>query len=430
MSIKELYRIFLDFPFITTDSRKVVKDSLFFALRGEQFDGNKYAGQALERGCSFAVVDDKDTIADDRYIFVNDTLETLQRLAEYHREQLDIKLIAITGSNGKTTTKELVTGILAKKFKLISTQGNLNNHIGVPLTLLQMKQDTQIAVIEMGANHCGEIAYLCKIAKPTYGLITNIGHAHIEGFGSYANIIEAKAELYEWIRKNNGIIFQNSENPVLHGISNTADNIISYGTRVDDKNNFSVINADPTLEILWKYRKEEIVLNTNLFGTYNIENIMAAIAIGIYFGVEPYLIKNAIESYKPQNNRSQIKKTTENLLILDAYNANPTSIMASINDFLNISGLNKIMFLGDMYELGKESENEHKKIVEFIKDKNVLKIYLIGKDFSKAAGNTSFTCFDNIDECIKHIIANPIKTSTILLKGSRMMNLERLIPYL
>ena len=430
MSIKELYRIFLDFPFITTDSRKVVKDSLFFALRGEQFDGNKYAGQALERGCSFAVVDDKDTIADDRYIFVNDTLETLQRLAEYHREQLDIKLIAITGSNGKTTTKELVTGILAKKFKLISTQGNLNNHIGVPLTLLQMKQDTQIAVIEMGANHCGEIAYLCKIAKPTYGLITNIGHAHIEGFGSYANIIEAKAELYEWIRKNNGIIFQNSENPVLHGISNTADNIISYGARVDNKNSLSVINADPTLEILWKYRKEEIVLNTNLFGTYNIENLIAAIAIGIYFGVEPYLIKNAIESYKPQNNRSQIKKTTENLLILDAYNANPTSIMASINDFLNISGLNKIMFLGDMYELGKESENEHKKIVEFIKDKNVLKIYLIGKDFSKAAGNTSFTCFDNIDECIKHIIANPIKTSTILLKGSRMMNLERLIPYL
>ena len=430
MSIKELYRIFFDFPFITTDSRKVIKDSLFFALRGEQFNGNKYAGQALERGCSFAIVDDKDTIAGDRYIFVNDTLETLQRLAEYHREQLDIKLIAITGSNGKTTTKELVTGILAKKFNLISTQGNLNNHIGVPLTLLQMKRDTQIAVIEMGANHCGEIAYLCKMAKPTHGLITNIGHAHIEGFGSYANIIEAKAELYKWIRKSNGIIFQNSENPVLHGISNSADNIISYGARVDDKNKFSVINADPNLEIMWKYGKEEIVLNTSLFGTYNIENLTAAIAIGIYFGVEPYLIKNSIESYKPQNNRSQIKKTTENLLILDAYNANPTSIMASINDFLNISGSNKIMFLGDMYELGLESEDEHKKIAEFIKDKNVLKIYLIGKNFSKAAGNTSLTCFNNIDDCIKHIIANPVKTSTVLLKGSRMMSLERLIPYL
>ncbi len=431
MNIKKLYSIFLATSGITTDSRNVTNGLIFFALKGDNFDGNKYAALALENGCSFAIIDNPSYKKDARYILVDDVLKTLQSLAMYHREQMDIPVIAITGSNGKTTTKELLATIMGLKWKTVSTKGNLNNHIGVPLTLLRIKNDTQFAIVEVGANHPGEIASLCKIIKPTHGLITNIGRAHIGEFGSFENVVKAKAELYEWLRKNNGNIFVNTGNKRLMDLLKPSDSTIPYNPNgVENCGSFSVINSVPFLKVLWKINNEEYTLNTQLFGSYNLENLVAGIAVGKYFGLDSEKVKSAVESYIPQNNRSQVFLTENNTLILDAYNANPTSMEASVNEFLKLKEKNKILILGDMLELGGDTWYEHHRMAELIQNKPDLKTFLIGNNFKEVTNEMDIHTFSNIEESIEYFKMNPPVKSTILLKGSRLVGLEKLIPLL
>jgi len=430
MNVEELHQIFLKTPNITTDSRDVKPDSVFFALTGDNFNGNKYAKQALDEGCTYAVIDDIKFKLDDRYIVVDNVLNTLQELARYHRKQLNIPILAITGSNGKTTTKELVSAILGRKYNVVYTKGNFNNHIGVPLTLLRLNKETEIGVIEMGANHPGEISDLCQLAEPSHGIITNIGHAHIEGFGSFENVIKAKSELYNWLRKNNGVIFQNSEDEILNGIVYPGDKIIPYSISADKESTFSIAKADPYLEVKWKHNDADIHLKTHLFGTYNIENLAAAISIGLYFQVDVDEIKAGIELFSPGDNRSQVFKTYENTLILDAYNANPTSMRVAITDFQRISAPRKVIILGDMFELGQDTLDQHKAIINILENINHFKAYLVGEMFSRASEGTHLTSLQNIDEAIQYFMSHPVHSSTILLKGSRMMSLEKLIPFL
>lgn len=430
MNVEELHKIFLRTSDITTDSRDVKPDSVFFALRGDNFNGNKYAKQALDEGCPYAVIDDINFKLDDRYIVVDNVLNTLQELARYHRKQFNIPILAITGSNGKTTTKELVSAILGRKYNVVYTKGNFNNHIGVPLTLLRLNVKTEIGIVEMGANHPGEISDLCQLAEPSHGIITNIGHAHIEGFGSFENVIKAKSELYNWLRKNNGIIFQNSEDEILKGIVHPGDEIIPYSVSADKESTFSITKADPYLEVNWKHNNVELPLKTQLFGTYNIENLAAAISIGLYFQVDVDKIKAGIELFSPGDNRSQVFKTYENTLILDAYNANPTSMRAAIADFQKISAPRKVIILGDMFELGQDTLDQHKSIISILESINNFKAYLLGEMFTRASEGTHLTSFQNIDEAIQFFMSHPVHSSTILLKGSRMMSLEKLIPFL
>ena len=431
MDIKKLYGIFHATSGITTDSRSISNGMVFFALKGDNFDGNKYAAQALDQGCSFAVIDNPSFKKDARYILVDDVLQTLQSLAMYHREQMDIPVIAITGSNGKTTTKELLSTILGLKWKTVSTKGNLNNHIGVPLTLLKIKADTQFAVVEVGANHPGEIASLCNIIKPTHGLITNIGRAHIGEFGSFENVVKAKAELYEWLRSNNGSIFVNTGNKRLMDLIRPSDHIIPYNPNgIESSGSFSVINSVPFLQVRWKINNEEYTLNTHLFGSYNLENLAASIAVGKHFELDSEKIKSAVESYIPQNNRSQVFTTQNNTLILDAYNANPTSMEASVNEFLKLKEKNKILILGDMLELGGDTWYEHHRMVELIVNKPDLKSFLIGNSFKEASNEMNIHTFNDINEAIEYFKLNPPLKSTILLKGSRLVGLEKLIPFL
>lgn len=430
MNVEELHQIFLRTPDITTDSRDVKPNSVFFALTGDNFNGNKYAKQALDEGCPYAVIDDVNFKLDDRYIVVDNVLNTLQELARYHRKKFNIPILAITGSNGKTTTKELVSGILGSKYKVVCTKGNFNNHIGVPLTLLRLNKETEIGVVEMGANHPGEISDLCQLAEPSHGIITNIGHAHIEGFGSFENVIKAKSELYNWLRKNNGVIFQNSEDEILKGIVHASDEIIPYSVSANKESTFSITKADPYLEVKWIHNNVEIPLKTQLFGTYNIENLAAAISIGLYFQVDVDEIKAGIESFSPGDNRSQVFKTYENTLILDAYNANPTSMRAAIADFQKISAPRKVVIIGDMFELGLDTLDQHKSIINILEKINNFKAYLVGDMFARASEGTHLASFQNIDEAIQFFMSHPVHSSTILLKGSRMMSLEKLIPYL
>jgi UDP-N-acetylmuramoyl-tripeptide--D-alanyl-D-alanine ligase len=431
MNIKKLYSIFLATSGITTDSRNVSKGLIFFALKGDNFDGNKYSAQALDNGCSFAIIDNPGYKKDARYILVDDVLHTLQSLAMYHREQMDIPVIAITGSNGKTTTKELLATIMGLRWKTVSTKGNLNNHIGVPLTLLKIKNDTQFAVVEVGANHPGEIASLCNIIKPTHGLITNIGRAHIGEFGSFENVVKAKAELYEWLRSNKGSIFVNTGNKRLIYLLKPSDSTIPYNPNgIESSGSFSVIHSVPFLQVLWKVNNEEYTLNTQLFGSYNLENLVASIAVGKHFGLDSLKIKSAVESYIPQNNRSQVFTTQNNTLILDAYNANPTSMEASVNEFLKLKEKRKIIVLGDMLELGEDTWYEHHRIAELIQNKPDLKAFLVGDNFKEVTKEMDIHTFSDIHDAIEYFEQNPPVENTILLKGSRLVGLEKLIPYL
>ncbi len=430
MKIEELHKLFLAASDITTDSRDAKPDSIFFALKGDNFDGNKYAEKALEAGCLYAVIDDDRFKLDERCILVDDVLNTLQQLSRYHRREFNIPILAITGSNGKTTTKELVSSILGRKYRIISTEGNFNNHIGVPLTLLRLKEDTEIGIIELGANHPGEISDLCQLAEPTHGIITNIGHAHIEGFGSFENVIKAKSELYSWLRNNNGIIFQNLDDEILEGLIQPEDNLVPYSVYSENLSDFSIVAADPHLEVNWKYNNKVIPLKTQLFGTYNLQNLVAAISIGLYFDVDENEIKSGTESFSPGNNRSQVFKTYENTLILDAYNANPTSMKAAIADFQQISAVRKMVILGDMFELGEDSLEQHKEIIALLEDMNHFKAYLVGEMFTKASEGTHLRSFPDVDEASRYFMSHPVHSSTILLKGSRMMSLEKLIPNL
>lgn len=427
MQLKELYTLFLKHPHITTDSRNCKPGSLFFALKGESFNGNKFANKALEAGCSYAIIDESEYNNSPEHILVPDVLETLTLLANLHRKKLNKPVIAITGTNGKTTTKELIATTLSVKYNVCATQGNFNNHIGVPLTLLGATAQHDILIIEMGANHMGEIAKLCEIAEPDYGLITNIGKAHLEGFGSYENIIKTKGELYEYIRKKNGKIFINQEDPTLHSIS-TGINKIEY----TNKNTFqlNILKQDPYLQLKYSDKDLSKTLSTQFIGAYNLINFKAAICIGQHFKVNTELFLNKLEQYQPKNNRSQLTKTTKNSIIQDAYNANPSSVALAIQNFKTLKHDAKLVILGDMKELGDFATVEHQKIVDSLENSPELAIILIGLEFEKTQTSTKIKKFTTVEEAKKHLTLHAPINHLILLKGSRSMKMEELIEYL
>ena len=395
-------------------------------MKGENFNGNKFAKNAIENGAAYAVVDDVSFCENTNYILVEDVLKTLQKLAKYHRNKINIPLIGITGSNGKTTTKELINTVLSQKFNTFATKGNLNNHIGVPLSILKITTETEIAIIEMGANHLGEIAALCEIAKPNYGIITNIGKAHLEGFNNIEGVIKAKSELFDYIIKNKGSVFVNSDDKLLMKLSGEIKRTL-YGktTKADCKS--EIIDHDLFVNMKWFSPQGEKTIKTKLFGSYNFENVEAAICIGNYFGVDAGEIKSAIENYKPANMRSQIiRSKNNNTIILDAYNANPSSMKLSIENFAQLNLENKVLILGDMLETGVEEKNEHLKILSLIKENNIQLVFLVGKIFQSVCIETEFNSFINTDELNKFFKDQPLKNSSILIKGSRGNKLENL----
>jgi len=428
MKIEKLYNIFLTHSIITTDSRNIEKDSIFFALKGERFNGNKYAADSLDKGAAYAVIDEVEYKANDRCILVEDVLKTLQDLANYHRRQLNIPVVAITGSNGKTTTKELVSTILATRFRTSFTAGNFNNHIGVPLTLLRIPKNTEIAVIEMGANHQGEIAMLCEIAEPTLGLINNIGKAHLEGFGGIEGVKKGKAEMYAYLSKANKKAFVNMDLPFLKELAEERNTkIIPYGESVKGKYATSLKSTEPFIEFELTTNNETTTIPSHLFGHYNYSNILTAIAIGKHFNISDAAIKTAIESYQPDNNRSQILKKDTNTYILDAYNANPTSTQHAIQHFATTKATQKIVVLGDMLELGEHSEMEHEQIALLAQNLFFDRLILVGKEFSTFARMVSCKHFDSIDLLKSWFEWQNYQNAHILLKGSRGMKLEHLL---
>lgn len=427
MTIEEIYQHFKVCTSACTDTRKIEKDSLFFALKGDHFNGNAFASQALEAGAKYCVVDEVKYATDDRCFLVENVQETLQELATYHRYQLKAPIIALTGSNGKTTTKELINAVLSQKYKTSATHGNLNNHIGVPLTLLAMNEGTEIGIVEMGANHPQEIALLCEIAHPDYGLITNFGKAHLEGFGSIEGVIKAKSELYDYLKAHQKTIFVNENDPIQ--IQQTAhyDNIYKFGLSSSTNAKLEIINTQPYVTL--SYNNSEI--KSQLTGTYNFNNIAVAIAIGSYFNIGTAAIINAIENYTPTNNRSQILKKDSNTIIMDAYNANPTSMMAALENFKQLHEEEKAIFLGDMFELGQTAESEHQFIVDYLEKNDLGKTYLIGKNFYKTTvKNENIQKFESFEDLKSNLKNRPIKNSFILIKGSRGMALERILEVL
>lgn len=427
MDIKSIYSLFIQCDGITTDSRKCPKDSMFIALKGDNFDGNVFVENAIESGCKFALTCDQNRANNKTIFYVPDTLAALQQLASYHRQQMNATVIAITGTNGKTTTKELTSAVMKAKYgdDVINTEGNLNNHIGVPLTLLRIKSNHKYAIVEMGANHPGEIKTLADIALPDYGLITNVGTAHILGFGSFEGVIKTKCELYDNLKKNNGTIFVNGSNNNIFPKSEGAKRIV-YG--VDGSSlNASVESADPFLKVKFA---DGSSAQTNLIGAYNLENVMAAACVGSHFGVDMRTIVAALENYKPSNNRSQFISTASNKLIVDAYNANPTSMNAALENFISLnSDSEKALVLGDMLELGNDSEAEHRKIVEKIAAFGIKKVMLVGQNFASVA-KSGMATFKNVDELISVLTENKLKGYLILIKGSNSMKLTKVVEHL
>lgn len=427
MQTEKLYEKFLETGKISTDTRQIAEGSIFFALRGDKFNANEFAQQALEKGARYVVIDDSAYAKDPRCILVEDSLKALQELANYHRTQLTIPVIGLTGSNGKTTSKELLNAVLSKKFKTFATKGNLNNHIGVPLSLLSIDKSVELAVIEMGANHLGEIALLCSIANPTHGFITNIGKAHIGTFGGFENIIRGKSELYQHLIVNNGTVFINSQNAILANMAKRFKNPYFYPA-TGDYLHVKLLDADPFIR--FETENGEIV-QTQLIGAYNFENIAAALCIGKFFGVEPGAANNAIAEYVPGNMRSQILKKGTNTIILDAYNANPSSMEAAINNLANMKASRKVAILGDMFELEEEAEKEHRKIGELLNTKKFDQVYFCG-NLMKAAKNVyaAGQLFEKKEFLIAELKKHPIKDSTILVKASRGIGLESIVEYL
>lgn len=423
-TIEQIYQLYSQRHIISTDSRKIEPGCVFIALKGEHFDGNDFAYQVANDNVAACVIADrKDLPKHERLFIVEDSLTTLQELARLHREKCDIPVIGITGTNGKTTTKELVSTILSQKYNTIYTQGNFNNHLGVPLTLLQIKPDTELAVIEMGANHPKEIEMLCSIAQPDFGIITNIGKAHIEGFGSFEGVIKTKNELYEYLRaKAKAKAFVNEDNELLVKLSEGMNRTL-YGSS-SSLLLYSSATQSPYLTIKWN----NDIIRTNLIGDYNFENVMAAISVGCHFNIEKDIIIKALENYIPTNNRSQFIKTNKNEIVMDAYNANPVSMYHAIMNFRNISDDKHLLIIGDMRELGGESINEHKDIINTIKELKFNNVILVGNEFNKV--NDVFLSFSNVDELIKHISENKISGKKILIKGSHSIHLEKLLPVL
>ena len=428
-SLKKIYELFLNSGVITTDSRKIEKGSLFFALKGENFNGNKYAEDALRKGAAYAIIDEPEYVTGEHTLLVNNVLDCLQELANYHRQKLKVPILGITGTNGKTTTKELISTVLSEKYRVTYTQGNLNNHIGVPLTLLQMNVDTEFGVVEMGANHPGEIAMLCKIADPDYGIITNIGKAHLEGFGSFEGVIKTKGELYDYIGKKSGIVFYNRDNQILEEIGRKLPNRISYGQREANLTG-EIIQSPPYIHAKVNFAKGVLYLNSKLIGDYNFENILAAACIGNYFEIDPLKIQQAIKNYQPTNNRSQLIVKDDLKIIMDAYNANPTSMSASIKSFSSNNDSNSYLILGDMLELGEYSASEHKQMLELIKEKGFKNVMLVGNEFSKSGNEFGFSVFSNVEELCKYLEKMSIKNGNILIKGSRGIRLEKVLEVL
>jgi len=447
MTTEQLYQIYLQHPVISTDTRKIGSGSLFFALKGEKFDANTFAQQAIEAGAAYAIIDNPEYQLGKRYLLVEDVLTALQDLARHHRRQLQIPVIGLTGTNGKTTTKELINAVLSQHFKTQATQGNLNNHIGVPLTILTIDATHEAAVIEMGANHQKEIELLCSIAQPSHGLITNVGKAHLEGFGGVEGVKKGKGELYDFFRKSesqqiqksksNPAVFINSDDAILMEMADARHlhHVVYYGTQdIDNLISGEIIENAPLLTIQWTNNTtgQTYTVKTQLTGAYNLNNILAAISIGTYFKLSPQEINAGIEGYQPKNNRSQIVQTATNTLICDYYNANPSSMTVAIENMDKITAKRKVLILGDMFELGDESLSEHLTILQKALDTPVDERIFIGKDFESQKSkvksqNQATTFYLTAEDAIAGLKAHPIKNSTILIKGSRGMALERLV---
>lgn len=419
--IPELYTIFKQHPVVSTDSRNSTPNCIFFALKGDNFNGNIYAKDALEKGAAYAIIDEEAYVSSERTILVENVLETLQKLANYHRKQLNIPIVSLTGSNGKTTTKELINAVLSKKFNITATKGNLNNHIGVPLTLLSMNSATEMGIVEMGANHRQEIAFLSSITEPDYGYISNFGKAHLEGFGSIEGVILGKSELYDYLKAHNKFIFVNGDDPKQVERTRDANNY-TFGSTEENALTIRFVSADPMV----RATLNTIEIQSQLIGAYNFSNIAAAVAMGTYFGVALNDIKDAIESYTPSNNRSQIINKNTNSIILDAYNANPTSMKAALDNFSNITATTKIVFLGDMFELGDSAKEEHQFINEYVTSLDIDKIYLIGENFGNTISTNKKTIIYTTFEALKANFPE-LKNSSLLIKGSRGMALERIL---
>lgn len=427
MQLEKLYAKYLETGKISTDTRDITPGCIFFALRGEKFNANQFAAQALEKGASCAVVDEAAYAVDDRFFLVEDVLAALQALARHHRSQLKIPVVGLTGSNGKTTSKELLNAVLSKKFKTFATKGNLNNHIGVPLSVLSINASHEIAVIEMGANHVGEIALLCSIANPTHGFITNIGRAHIGTFGGYENIIRGKSELYQHLLTNQGTVFINSQNAVLANMAKRFTKPYFYPAK-GDYYEAALLSSDPYIELRAENGEK---VQTHLTGGYNFENIAAALCIGKFFRAESKEANEAVAAYVPGNMRSQIVKKESNTIILDAYNANPSSMEAAIENLAAMKADKKVVILGDMFELEEEAEKEHKLLGELVKSKKFDGVYLCGK-LMKSAKNVFPGAFhaESKDVLAEELRKNPVKGATVLVKASRGIGLETIVEYL
>jgi UDP-N-acetylmuramoyl-tripeptide--D-alanyl-D-alanine ligase len=429
MEIATFYKLFRQHPIVTTDSRNIPENSIFFALKGENFNGNTFAAEALTKGAAFAIIDEPEFAVGDRIIVVNDVLTSLHELARYHRDQLKLPILAITGTNGKTTTKELIAAVLSGKFKINFTQGNLNNHIGVPLTILSMTPETEIGIVEMGANHPGEINLLCEIANPDFGIVTNMGKAHLEGFGSFEGVIRTKSELYNYLRAKGGKCFINADNPLLIKQAKDLEQI-SYGKSTSFFMPGELATTGYNLVIKALFPKGWLYLKSKLIGDYNFENLLAAACVGKYFEVDPLFIQEALAEYTPSNNRSQLIRNEKNILIMDAYNANPTSMMMALTNFVSIENDQKCIILGDMLELGVSSDEEHQKIVDFIDSQNFTDVFLVGPQFKKTVTGKEKKKFDNAELLSNYLKTQPIINKLILIKGSRGIHLEKILELL
>ena len=445
--MENIYEKFLESSGVSIDSRNCPKDAMFIGIKGANFDGNTFVEKALEQGCKYAITDNAEIgVGNPNIIHVQDSLKTLQDLAHYHRMMFDIPVIGITGTNGKTTSKELISSVLSKEYNVLYTQGNLNNHIGVPLTLLRLNRSHNIAVVEMGANHPEEIEFLCKIARPNYGIITNVGKAHLEGFGSFEGVKKTKGELYDFIHSVDGKIFLHADNPHLCEMANAVTEpvevpafansleTIKYGEADENFVSGNIVSCTPYINVDLRLNgnvsgeKTSYKIETNLIGDYNLSNILSAACIGRYFGVMDEEIVSALQEYTPTNNRSQCTRTEKNTLIVDAYNANPTSMEAALKNFSKIETTsNKVLILGDMKELGEDSEAEHQKVLALIQSLGFTGSYFVGSEFAKVAGSEFSKCFENVESLAEYLTANPISDSTILIKGSNSTRLTKIV---
>lgn len=430
MTVEEIYSILQKCSGVTTDSRKCGPGLMFFALKGERFDGNEFVRGALEQGCPYAVMDNADLYdaQDSRMILVDNVLDTLQKVAAYHRRQLATPVIGITGTNGKTTTKELTNAVMSTTYKVLCTQGNLNNSIGVPLTVLGLKAEHEYAIVEMGASHPGDIKELVEVIQPDFGLITNVGKAHLLGFGSFEGVKRTKGELYDWLREHNGTAFVNRDNEHLQQMCKGLP-VIEYGKPgaegllVEGE----VLECNPFVKFRWRSKGGEWhTVQTNLIGAYNVDNALAAITVGLHFGVTEDKASAAVAGYQPQNNRSQLTRTGRNSLVVDAYNANPTSMAAAIDNFRMIKAQDKMLILGDMRELGEVSEAEHKHIVELLEESGFTQVWLVGAEFAKAAQGSGYRLFPDVEAVKEELKKEPVNGRTILIKGSNSIGLSTL----